>query len=174
MTYAPILACSMSSRRSIMLAAYMRCYMLPAIVKRGSTYVGLEFAIVYPQSGSLIFIEPDTILAKILSSYSSSSWDNMKLHETPDLKKVYHQFSTVGDSKPPELGEMVDFHYTCFIKVDERLVELNGDLEGPVELGALGVDDDLLSENAVALIRRYMDAEDANGIGFNIMALCPA
>ena len=119
-------------------------------------------------------IEPHLILATILSSYTSPSWDDKKLHETPDLKEVYHRFSTIGDSRPPELGEMVDFHYTCFIKAEQRLVELNGDLEGPVELGGLDADDDLLSENAIALIRRYMEAEDADGISFNIMALCPA
>ena len=93
---------------------------------------------------------------------------------SPDLKKKYLTAAQDGDSTVPEnAADEVDFHYTCFVKSNGRLYELNGDLSGPVDLGQLNEDEDVLSAAALESIRRFM--QDNGGastkIGFSMLAL---
>lgn len=77
---------------------------------------------------------------------------------------------------PPESAEEeVDHHFVCLVKshTDGHVYELDGDKPGPVDIGEMGEDDDLLCEKAVQVVRRYM-VEDRNNLEFALLALVPA
>ena len=93
---------------------------------------------------------------------------------SPDLKDKYLKAAQDGDSTVPEnAADEVDFHYTCFVKSNGHLYELNGDLSGPVDLGQLNEDEDVLSAAALGFIRRFMQDNGgaSTNIGFSMLAL---
>ena len=118
---------------------------------------------------------PDTLLSSILSAYFNiPSAERSNLLSSPELEKEYLKAAQEGDSTVPEdAADEVDFHYTSFVKSDGQLYELDGDLSGPIDLGALNEADDLVSEAALAPIRRFMEAHDGEKIGFSMLALVP-
>jgi ubiquitin carboxyl-terminal hydrolase L3 len=80
----------------------------------------------------------------------------------------------IGNTSVPEdAEEEVDYHYVCFIKdKNGRIIELDGDRKGPINRGALpNQDDDMLSEASTEVVRRYIEREQDQNIGFNLMAL---
>ena len=86
----------------------------------------------------------------------------------------------VGDSALGELktgeGEHYGYYFITFVKGDDRrLWELNGGVEGPVDLGGLGEGEDALSERAMNLGGRTFWGEDVLGdeVGFSLVALAP-
>ncbi|KAL8784587.1 MAG: hypothetical protein Q9195_008988 [Heterodermia aff. obscurata] len=95
---------------------------------------------------------------------------------SPDLKDKYLKAAQDGDSTVPEnAADEVDFHYTCFVKSNGHLYELNGDLSGPVDLGRLNEDEDVLSGAGLGHINRFMQAngDPSSNIGFSMLALAP-
>ena len=79
--------------------------------------------------------------------------------------------ATDGASALPDEGEKVDFHYTCFVKSDGRLWELDGDLEGPVDLGALDEDEDVVSEVALKRVWKFIELNYCESVGVSMLAL---
>ena len=118
---------------------------------------------------------PGTLLSNILSSYSTTQpAKRSDLLLAPDLKDKYLKAAQDGDSTVPEnAADEVDFHYTCFVKSHGHLYELNGDLSGPVDLGPLNEDEDVLSSAALASIRHFMQANGGTNISFSMLALVP-
>ena len=93
---------------------------------------------------------------------------------SPELKNHYLKAAKDGDSQAPDNAEdEVDFHYTCFVKANGRLLELDGDLSGPVDLGELNDDEDVVSETALAPIKRFMQTNGGENICFSMLALVP-
>jgi len=68
----------------------------------------------------------------------------------------------------------VDLHYVCFVKAkDNHLYELDGQRKGPLDRGDLG-DDDVLSEQAVKVVQRFIDREKGSGrLEFSLVTLAP-
>lgn len=60
-----------------------------------------------------------------------------KLLCNPEMKKLYEAAAQDGAADVPALGDDVDCHYTCFVKSDGHLYELDGDLTGPIDLEEL-------------------------------------
>ena len=90
------------------------------------------------------------------------------------MKSEYLKAAQDGDSSVPVNAEdEVDFHYTCFVKSNGHLFELDGDLSGPVDLGVLKDDEDVVSETALVLIRQFMRDIGRGSIGFSMLALVP-
>ena len=118
---------------------------------------------------------PGTLLSSIFSSYSTTQpVKRSDLLLSPDLKDKYLKAAQDGDSTVPEnAADEVDFHYTCFVKSSGHLYELNGDLSGPVDLGPLNEDEDVLSGAALGPIRRFMQANGGTNISFSMLALMP-
>lgn len=88
------------------------------------------------------------------------------------MKQEYLKAAQDGDSSiPVDAADDVDFHYTCFVKSDGHLFELDGDLAGPVNLGVLNNEEDVVSETALVPIRRFMQANGRGNIGFSMLAL---
>ena len=93
---------------------------------------------------------------------------------SPDLKDKYLKAAQDGDSTVPEnAADEVDFHYTCFVKSNGHLYELNGDLSGPVDLGPLNEDEDVLSGATLGPIRSFMQSNGGTNISFSMLALVP-
>ena len=114
---------------------------------------------------------PDTLLSNVLSSYSMSPpAERPGILSSPRMKQEYLKAAQHGDSNVPiNADDEVDFHYTCFVKSAGHLFELDGDLGGPIDLGVLNDDEDMISESALLPIRRFMQANDR--IGFSMLAL---
>ncbi|KAI4197031.1 MAG: hypothetical protein LQ346_003113 [Caloplaca aetnensis] len=121
------------------------------------------------------FQVPGSLLANVLSEYPKApASEQGKILCHPQIKKLYEAAALDGASEVPALGAEVDCHYTCFVKSNGHLYELDGDLTGPVDLGELRDEDDLLSEAALAPIRKFIESKSRDSIACNIMALAPA
>ena len=84
------------------------------------------------------------------------------LENDPDLERVHTAVALQGQTTPPERPDAeVDNHYTAFVKStkDGHLYELDGDKKGPVDLGQLGEDEDLLGPRALSAVREYLQRD---------------
>ena len=80
------------------------------------------------------------------------------------IKNEYPQVTQYGDSNVPADAEEVDFRYTCFIESESHLFEVDSDLSGPIDFGVLKDDENVFSEPALGLIRRFMKANGGGNI----------
>ena len=99
------------------------------------------------------------------------------LEDSKELESAYKHSALQGDSNVPENAEdEVDFHYVCFVKShkDGHLYEMDGDRKGPVNRGALALEDDLLSTSALKAVRRFIHRERNDTSNFGLLALVPA
>ena len=131
--------------------------------------------------GSKEYILPGSDLDKILK-------ESIPLKPTPRAQLLYdsralevaHQTAAqTGDSQAPLAEDENYNHFICFVKArDGHLWELNGGMKGPVDRGALGPDDDALSQEALRLgVKSFLAAankDDQEDIGFSLVALAPS
>ncbi|KAL9051799.1 MAG: hypothetical protein Q9162_005793 [Coniocarpon cinnabarinum] len=101
------------------------------------------------------------------------------LYESKSLESATLKAGSGGDSTVPEADSKVDLHYVCFVKSDDnRLWELDGARKGPIELGQLGPDEDVLSEKALNVgVRSFLNREKKAGGGnlrFSLICLAPS
>ncbi|KAM3526605.1 hypothetical protein MY4038_006738 [Beauveria bassiana] len=100
------------------------------------------------------FIESGSTLDKLLEkSIPLDPAHRAKLLEqTPELAAAHRQTASQGATAAPDAQDDVDLHYVCFVKgSDGALYELDGRRKGPIRLGALSADEDVLSEKGLAL-----------------------
>jgi len=98
------------------------------------------------------------------------------LENDAELESAYMSVALQGDSKVPDNAEdEVDFHYICFVKShkDGHLYEMDGDLKGPVDRGPLGIDEDVLAERGLSVIREFVKREDDGSGNFSLLVLAP-
>lgn len=99
------------------------------------------------------------------------------LEDDATLESIYRSVALQGDSDVPESAEAeVDFHYVCFVKshVDDHLYEMDGDRKGPVDRGALGTDEDVLSDAGLRVVKEFIRREDGKNDNFSLLVLAPA
>ena len=75
------------------------------------------------------------------------------------IEEAYSEAAQSGSSEAPGAEDEVDYHYVCFIKSSDRLYELDGDRDGPVDRGQLAKGEDILSGKGLEAVRRYIDGE---------------
>jgi ubiquitin carboxyl-terminal hydrolase L3 len=94
------------------------------------------------------------------------------LYKSDALEEAHMSVAFKGDSKAPLAAEPNGYHFIAFVKgSDKHLYELEGGWNGPINLGPLGDDEDVMSEKALeAGIRRYVKAADGN-LEFSMIAL---
>ncbi|KXT13318.1 hypothetical protein AC579_7245 [Pseudocercospora musae] len=89
------------------------------------------------------------------------------LEETEALEKAHQAAAATGDTAPPAAEDNVDLHYVCFVKSNNgHLYEMDGRRKGPIDLGALGAEDDVLSQEALNKgVRSFLKREEQAGGG---------
>ncbi|KAL1649936.1 hypothetical protein SLS58_001312 [Diplodia intermedia] len=97
------------------------------------------------------------------------------LYGSEALEKAHASAAVLGDTGAPELGTVAEGAFVCFVKGDDgHLWELAGYAQGPYDRGALGEEEDMLSERALRLgVRTFL--EKAGGDArFSLVALAPS
>lgn len=100
------------------------------------------------------------------------------LYNSQPLESAHQSAATQGQSSTPNAEDDIDLHYVCFVKDEKNnLWEMDGRRRGPLELGALGADEDVLSEKALNWgVRKFLKREEENGaeLRFSLIALAPS
>lgn len=128
------------------------------------------------------FILPGSTLEKLRAEAVDLTMNDraQMLHDSQAFEDAHASVATLGDTKPPPKTDHEDLgHFVAFVKADDgHLWELEGDRKGPIDRGALGADEDLLSPRALGLgMKRVIRMEqDAGGddLRFSCIALAPA
>jgi ubiquitin carboxyl-terminal hydrolase L3 len=97
----------------------------------------------------------------------------MALESSAEIESSHSAAAREGDSAVPHSAEAeVEYHYICLVKShkNERLYLMNGALKGPVDLGP--IDGDVLSQDALKVVKEFIQREKGENIGFSLMALC--
>lgn len=94
------------------------------------------------------------------------------LYDSEKLEKAHMKVAKGGDSTAPDATDPCGFHFITFVRGrDNHLWELEGCTDGPIDLGELKRDDDMLSEAALKKgVRRFIEVADGN-VEFSIIAL---
>ncbi|KAL1851756.1 hypothetical protein VTK73DRAFT_9361 [Phialemonium thermophilum] len=94
------------------------------------------------------------------------------LYDSAELEAKHMRAARTGDSRTPGAHEPVGLHFITFTKGrDGHLYELDGDTDGPLDLGPLADEGDMLSEAALRKgVRRFLDAAGGE-LQFSIVAL---
>jgi len=90
------------------------------------------------------------------------------LEETEELELAHQEAAATGDSAAPSAEDSVDLHYVCFVRSEKNghLYELDGRRKGPLDRGALGPDEDVLSPTALEKgVRAFLKREEGAGGG---------
>lgn len=97
------------------------------------------------------------------------------LYNSQPLEEAHMRAAKRGDSAPPSAAEDPGYHYIAFIKGDDgHLWELEGGVDGPIDRGMLGEEDDVLSDTALQLgVRKFLKHANGN-LNFSIVALAEA
>jgi ubiquitin carboxyl-terminal hydrolase L3 len=101
------------------------------------------------------------------------------LYNSKALEHAHANAASQGQSSAPDAEDAIDLHYVCFVKspTTNHLWELDGRRKGPINLGVLGAEDDVLSEKALELgVRRFIKREEEAGGGelrFSLVTLAP-
>ncbi|MCJ1283313.1 ubiquitinyl hydrolase 1 [Xylographa opegraphella] len=98
------------------------------------------------------------------------------LYESRALESAHQIAAQKGDTAAPSAEDHVELHYVCFVKsMDNNLWEMDGRRIGPIKLGNLEPEEDVLSEKALALsVRSFLKREEQAGGGelrFSLVAL---
>jgi len=99
------------------------------------------------------------------------------LEASEAFEKAHRDAAKQGDTHELPIGERNGQHFVAFVKAkDGHLWELEGDRKGPLDRGALGEDEDVLSPAALEKgIGRLMRIESEKGgdLRFSAIALAP-
>lgn len=93
------------------------------------------------------------------------------LENTQELAAQHASVASSGSTEAPAADADIDFHYVCLTKARDshEMVELDGRRKGAIVRGTVGDDGDVLTAEAIEVIREFMD-RDKNG-EFSIIAL---
>ncbi|OAP59439.1 hypothetical protein AYL99_06737 [Fonsecaea erecta] len=127
------------------------------------------------------FIQDGSDLDKLVKDTTPLKPDDRArfLHDSEMLEIAHATAAHSGDSTVPPLGEDPGHAFVAFVKgKDGRLWELEGRRKGPVELGMLQEDEDVLSDKALNLgPLPFLRREEAAGGGdfrFSCTVLAPS
>ena len=120
----------------------------------------------------------DTELAKLLKdAIPLKPADRAELVESSSsLASAHQSAATGGSSEVPDAEADVDLHYICFVKSSKNnhLYELDGGRKGPLDRGDLGLENDVLSEEALKVVRSFIERECGENLNFSMVALAPS
>ncbi|KIN00138.1 hypothetical protein OIDMADRAFT_42120 [Oidiodendron maius Zn] len=128
------------------------------------------------------YVLPDSTFSKIRNDATPLTMhDRAKmLYDNKEFEIAHQSVAELGDTAAPSAseGDRLGQHFVAFVKENGRLWELEGSRKGPLDRGALGPDEDVLSPKAIELgIGRIIKMEKANGgtdLRFSCIALAKA
>lgn len=124
-------------------------------------------------------IVPNSHLSNLLTSCSPlNPLDRaLALEADKELESIHKSIALQGDSAVPASAEAeVDFHYVCFVKShkDGHLYQMDGDRKGgPVDLGGLEDDEDVLAEPGLSVVKKFIEREAGGNMNFSLLVLAP-
>ncbi|KAI0014594.1 ubiquitin carboxyl-terminal hydrolase, family 1 [Xylariomycetidae sp. FL0641] len=105
-------------------------------------------------------IEPGTTLAHLLQECIplQPAERAAALENSKPLEDAYNSVASEGDTEAPDAEDEVEFHYFCFVKSHQNghLYLLDGDRKRPIDLGGLGIEEDVLSNKCLDIVRGMM------------------
>lgn len=120
------------------------------------------------------FIQPGSLIDRLLEQAKPLAVGPRAdvLYNSEELEVLHMDAARKGDSDAPLADDPVSLHFVAFAKgKDGHLYELDGDVDGPIDLGELATDEDMLSARALDNgIRRFIKASKGN-LNFSIVAL---
>lgn len=89
-----------------------------------------------------------------------------------ELERAHIAAARLGDTAAPRAEDRAAHHFLAFVKGDDgHLWELEGSVDGPIDRGDLGGEDDLLSARALGLgVARFLK-HAAGNLEFSLVAL---
>lgn len=101
------------------------------------------------------------------------------LYQSNTLEAAHSTAAATGDTQAPDANANIDLHFVAFIKdKNNNLWELDGGRKGPLNRGALGADEDVLSEQGQQLgVQAFLRREEEAGGGelrFSVIMLGPS
>lgn len=122
------------------------------------------------------FTAPESTMPRVLSScIPLIPAERAKIIEdSKEIDSAYRSVALRGDSEVPEnADDEVDFHYVCLVKSSKtgHLYELDGDRKRPVDHGPLEGGGDVLSEEALKVVRKHISREQGANVNFGVLAL---
>ncbi|CAO3649474.1 unnamed protein product [Mucor hiemalis] len=89
------------------------------------------------------------------------------LENSKELASVHADGANEGQTAAPDLSEVINLHFICFIEVDQHLYELDGRKLFPINHGK----SNNLVESSAKVMRQYME-RDPEETNFSAIALC--
>ncbi|KAJ5689794.1 Ubiquitin carboxyl-terminal hydrolase [Penicillium macrosclerotiorum] len=88
------------------------------------------------------------------------------LYDSEFIEQAHMDAASKGSSSPPSPQDDNHHHFVAFVQKKSQVWELNGGLNGPLLRGALGGDEDLLSDRGLAItVNDFLDAAQRTGNG---------
>lgn len=98
----------------------------------------------------------------------------LALEDDQALEDAHNTIATRGQTRAPDAQDEVDHHYLCFVRShrgNRRLYQLDGDRKGPIDLGEVPADADVLSGEVLAVVKEFLSSRPDEG--FSLLALAP-
>ncbi|PQE06713.1 Ubiquitin carboxyl-terminal hydrolase isozyme L3 protein [Rutstroemia sp. NJR-2017a BBW] len=144
-------------------------------IRNACGLIGLLHAV--SNGGARGLVEPNTSLSTLLhDAIPLSPLERADLlYNSSALEAAHQQAASQGETAAPNAEDDVDLHFVCFVKdAQNRLWEMDGRRKGPVELGQLGEEDDVLCQKALDWgVRRFIEREGGE-LRFSLIALAPS
>ncbi|KAF2662444.1 cysteine proteinase [Lophiostoma macrostomum CBS 122681] len=122
-------------------------------------------------------ISPRSIMSNVLEAGIPLKPDDrgLVLEDSKELEEAYASVASKGDTQAPaDPKDVVDFHYIAYVKASNgHLYQLDGDRRGPIDLGELSSEEDVLSETCLEVIRGLIREDKTGSVNFSLMALVP-
>lgn len=126
--------------------------------------------------------KPSSLIEQIRDdALPKTMWQRAKvLEDSDEYERMHAEAAKLGDTATPApiSNEHTGQHFVAFVKAkDGHLWELEGDRKGPLDRGALGDDEDVLSpaalEKGIARLMR-IESEKGGDLRFSAIALAPS
>lgn len=122
------------------------------------------------------FIVQNSAISNFRQSFINDNSDPVSL-VLNIAKQMYSSFSQQGQTEAPQADEDVELHFVSFIKIENKIYELDGRRNGPILLDTTAdSNNDILSNDSVAKrVKKYMSfVTDDNALNFAMMGLAPS
>jgi ubiquitin carboxyl-terminal hydrolase L3 len=123
-----------------------------------------------------VFVVKDSPISNFRRNLIQHNADPVQLVQNI-AKEMYSTYSEQGQTEAPPAEDDVELHFVCFVKLNNKIYELDGRREGPIILEIAGdAATDILNYDCVAKrVKKYMSlVSGENALKFAMMGLAPS